>query len=62
MGYDGLKGAVDIVNAHGSVIVQDEKTSVIWGMPGAIANANLAEKILPLGDIPNEIIFRTQRK
>jgi two-component system chemotaxis response regulator CheB len=62
MGYDGLKGAVDIVNAHGSVLVQDEQTSVIWGMPGAIANANLAEKILPLGDIPNEIIFRTQRK
>ena len=62
MGYDGLKGAVDIVNANGRVLVQDEETSVIWGMPGAIANANLAEKILPLGDIPNEIIFRTQRK
>ncbi|CAN1496077.1 CheB Chemotaxis response regulator containing a CheY-like receiver domain and a methylesterase domain [Burkholderiaceae bacterium] len=62
MGYDGLKGAVDIVNANGRVLVQDEETSVIWGMPGAIANANLAEKILPLSEIPNEVVFRTQRK
>ena len=62
MGSDGLKGAQEIVNLNGTVIVQDKETSVIWGMPGAISDANLAEKILPLDHIPNEIIYRMQLK
>jgi two-component system chemotaxis response regulator CheB len=62
MGYDGLKGSEDIVRDNGVVLVQDEETSVIWGMPGAVAGANLAEKILPLEAIPDEILFRTNLK
>ena len=62
MGYDGLKGSEDIVRNNGVVLVQDEETSVIWGMPGAVAGANLAEKILPLEAIPDEILFRTNLK
>jgi len=42
--------------------VQDKETSVIWGMPGAISEADLAEKVLPLDQIPDEIVFRTQFK
>jgi two-component system chemotaxis response regulator CheB len=62
MGYDGLKGSEEIVQSNGVVFAQDEETSVIWGMPGAVAEANLAEKILPLEAIPDEILFRTQLK
>ena len=62
MGYDGLRGAEDIVRSNGVVLAQDEETSVIWGMPGSIAQADLAEKVLPLEAIPDEILFRTQLK
>jgi two-component system, chemotaxis family, protein-glutamate methylesterase/glutaminase len=62
MGYDGLRGAEDIIRSNGVVLAQDEATSVIWGMPGAIAQADLAEKVLPLESIPDEILFRTQLK
>ena len=62
MGHDGLRGAEDIIRSNGVVLAQDKETSVIWGMPGAIAHADLAEKILPLEAIPDEILFRTQFK
>jgi two-component system chemotaxis response regulator CheB len=62
MGYDGLRGAEDIIRSNGVVLAQDEATSVIWGMPGAIAQADLAEKVLPLEAIPDEILFRTNLK
>ncbi len=62
MGHDGLRGAEDIIRSNGVVLAQDEETSVIWGMPGAIAQADLADKILPLEAIPDEILFRTQFK
>jgi two-component system chemotaxis response regulator CheB len=62
MGYDGLRGAEDIIRSNGVVLAQDEATSVIWGMPGAIAQADLAEKVLPLEALPDEILFRTQLK
>jgi two-component system chemotaxis response regulator CheB len=58
MGSDGLKGAKDIIDAGGEMVVQDEVTSVIWGMPGAIAKANLAHKIIPLNKVAEEIINR----
>lgn len=60
MGYDGLRGAEEIIRNNGVVLAQDEESSVIWGMPGAVAGADLAEKVLPLADIPDEILFRTQ--
>src|SRR5437870_12570150 len=48
MGQDGFKGCEELVAAGARVIVQDEATSVVWGMPGSVARAGLAEKILPL--------------
>ncbi len=62
MGYDGLKGAQEIVNNNGTVIAQDEETSVIWGMPRAIIEARLAEKTLPIDQISDEILFRATLK
>ncbi len=51
MGQDGLKGCEAIVAAGGSVIAQDEATSVVWGMPGMVARAGLCAAILPLAGI-----------
>jgi len=55
MGSDGLKGAQAIVSAGGSVIAQDEATSVVWGMPGQVTNAGLAAAVLPLGEIAGRL-------
>lgn len=56
MGQDGLRG-VEILKAQGaSVVAQDEGSSVVWGMPGAIVNAGLADRVLPLGQIVPEIL------
>lgn len=51
MGTDGAKGCDAVVQAGGRVIVQDEATSAVWGMPGAVAKAGLAERILPINDM-----------
>jgi two-component system chemotaxis response regulator CheB len=51
MGSDGAKGARVVVDAGGSVIAQDEATSVVWGMPGATANAGVCSAVLPLPEI-----------
>lgn len=48
MGQDGLAGARAVVEAGGTVIAQDQATSIVWGMPGAVSNAGLAREILPL--------------
>lgn len=58
MGQDGLKGCEALCAAGSSVIVQDEASSVVWGMPGFVARAGLAEKVLPLDQIGAEIIRR----
>jgi two-component system chemotaxis response regulator CheB len=58
MGSDGAVGARHIVDSGGSVLAQDQATSVVWGMPGAVAAAGLAEQILPLDAIAPEIIRR----
>ncbi|MFO0885382.1 MAG: chemotaxis response regulator protein-glutamate methylesterase [Pirellulales bacterium] len=58
MGQDGLIGCQAIDQAGGNIFVQDEETSVIWGMPGAVARANLANQILPLDQIAREISSR----
>jgi two-component system chemotaxis response regulator CheB len=55
MGSDGRNGAAEIRAAGGTVLVQDQATSVVWGMPGAIAQAGLADEILPLDRIPDAI-------
>ncbi|WP_028047243.1 chemotaxis response regulator protein-glutamate methylesterase [Cellulomonas sp. URHE0023] len=51
MGSDGRTGCQQLVEAGGTVVVQDEPTSVVWGMPGAVATAGLAHRIVPLGEI-----------
>ncbi len=51
MGHDGAEGAKMIADAGGSVIAQDEATSVVWGMPGAAAEAGACAAILPLDGI-----------
>ena len=56
MGSDGRAGAADIRAAGGHVVVQDQATSVVWGMPGAIATAGLADEILPLDRIAETIV------
>jgi two-component system chemotaxis response regulator CheB len=56
MGADGSRGAADIVAAGGSVIAQDEATSVVWGMPRAVAQAGLCSAVLPLDQIAPKII------
>lgn len=51
MGQDGLKGAEAVIAAGGAVIAQDEATSIVWGMPGAVATAGLCSAVLPLPEI-----------
>jgi two-component system, chemotaxis family, protein-glutamate methylesterase/glutaminase len=51
MGHDGCAGAKEIVKAGGTVVAQDEATSVVWGMPGAVAKAGVCSNVLPLKDI-----------
>jgi two-component system chemotaxis response regulator CheB len=61
MGYDGLKGTETVKEKGGQVVAQDEATSVIWGMPGAVVQAGLADSVLPIDKITDEIIFRTRK-
>jgi two-component system chemotaxis response regulator CheB len=56
MGSDGRNGAAEIRAGGGTVLVQDQATSVVWGMPGAIAQAGLADEILPLDRVPEAIM------
>ena len=56
MGSDGMRGGKDIVAAGGSVIAQDEASSVVWGMPGAAANAGICAAVLPLGQIAPKLV------
>lgn len=62
MGQDGLRGCELIREAGGQVLVQDEASSVVWGMPGSVARAGLADKILPLDMIGDEIVRRVNSK
>jgi two-component system, chemotaxis family, protein-glutamate methylesterase/glutaminase len=61
MGSDGCKGAEAIVQAGGEVIAQDEASSVVWGMPGAVVHHGLASAVVPLGRVVDEIVARTAR-
>ena len=61
MGYDGLVGSRLIREHGGTVLAQDQATSAVWGMPGAVAQAGLAHRILPLNAIATEILRLTSR-
>jgi two-component system chemotaxis response regulator CheB len=56
MGYDGLAGSRLIREQGGSILAQDQATSTVWGMPGAVAQAGLAYKVLSLAAIAPEIL------
>jgi two-component system chemotaxis response regulator CheB len=56
MGSDGMRGGKDIVAGGGNVIAQDEATSVVWGMPGAAANAGICAAVLPLNQIAPKLV------
>lgn len=51
MGADGMRGAGQVVNAGGMCIGQDQASSVVWGMPGAVATSGLCSAVLPLAEI-----------
>lgn len=61
MGYDGLKGSQAIASRGGQIIAQDEATSVVWGMPGAVVQAGLANVVLPIEKMSEEIVFRSRK-
>lgn len=58
MGHDGMRGAEAIREAGGFIIAQDEATSVVWGMPGAVVHAGLADEVLPLEAIADALTRR----
>jgi two-component system chemotaxis response regulator CheB len=61
MGQDGLRGCESVRAAGGRVLVQDEVSSVVWSMPGAVAQAGLADRVLPLGQLGPEILRCVRR-
>jgi len=62
MGADGTRGSAAIRQAGGEVIVQDEASSVVWGMPGSVVAASLANSIYPLVDMGPEVVRRVSMR
>jgi two-component system, chemotaxis family, protein-glutamate methylesterase/glutaminase len=60
MGQDGLRGCEHVREAGGQILAQDEASSVVWGMPGFVARAGLADRVLPLSLIAEEIVRRVR--
>jgi two-component system, chemotaxis family, protein-glutamate methylesterase/glutaminase len=61
MGQDGLRGS-QILKARGAgILAQDEASSVVWGMPGAVVGAGLADRVLPLDQVAPEILKMVSR-
>jgi two-component system chemotaxis response regulator CheB len=62
MGQDGLIGVRQLKALGASVFAQDCATSVVWGMPGAIVSANLADAVLPLASIVPAVLMRVGQR
>ena len=60
MGQDGLRGCEHVRDAGGQVLAQDEASSVVWGMPGFVARAGLADRVLALSAMAGEIVTRVR--
>lgn len=60
MGQDGLRGCEMLREVGAQIIAQDEPTSVVWGMPGFVVRAGLADRVLPLPSIADEIVARVR--
>jgi two-component system chemotaxis response regulator CheB len=56
MGRDGELGAERVRAVGGRIVVQDQATSVVWGMPGAVVKAGLADDIVPLGKVAETLV------
>jgi two-component system chemotaxis response regulator CheB len=61
MGQDGLRGCEAVREAGGQILAQDEASSVVWGMPGSVTRAGLADQVLPLSEIGAEILRRVNQ-
>ncbi|MDX6215545.1 MAG: two-component system, chemotaxis family, protein-glutamate methylesterase/glutaminase [Frankiales bacterium] len=61
MGQDGIRGVERMVEAGAQIVVQDEASSVVWGMPGVVANAGLAHRVLPLPEVAPHVIAVASR-
>ena len=55
MGQDGLLGGRTVIDAGGTIVAQDQSTSVVWGMPGAVANDGLCSAVVPLENMAAKI-------
>ncbi|HWG20862.1 MAG TPA: chemotaxis response regulator protein-glutamate methylesterase [Terracidiphilus sp.] len=62
MGLDGLAGCRNLRSVGATVLAQDESSSAVWGMPGAVVNAGLAHRVVPLQDMAGEIMRIAGRK
>jgi two-component system chemotaxis response regulator CheB len=60
MGSDGRAACEDVVAAGGTVFAQDERSSVVWGMPGAVSTAGLAHRVIPLDQVAQNIVGAVQ--
>jgi two-component system chemotaxis response regulator CheB len=61
MGSDGLQACTEIRKQGGQIIVQDEATSVVWGMPGAVARFGLADAVKPVHEVAQELVTRVMK-
>jgi two-component system chemotaxis response regulator CheB len=62
MGQDGLRGCEFVAEAGGEVVVQDQMSSVVWGMPGIVAEKGLANRVLPLDQLASDIVRRVRER
>jgi two-component system chemotaxis response regulator CheB len=58
MGQDGLRGCEQLASAGTEIVVQDEPTSVVWGMPGFVARGGLADAVLPIEELGRHLVER----
>jgi two-component system chemotaxis response regulator CheB len=61
MGQDGLRGCERVREVGGRVLAQDQASSVVWGIPGLVARADLADQVLPLDMMAPEISRRVRK-
>jgi two-component system chemotaxis response regulator CheB len=62
MGQDGLRGSEQLRDVGATIFAQDEASSVVWGMPGFVVQAGLADKVVPLPQLGGEIVRRVQAR
>jgi two-component system chemotaxis response regulator CheB len=60
MGADGAEGLGEMREAGATIVAQDEKTSVVWGMPGEVVKRGFAHHVLPLGKLPEKLVELVQ--